>query len=96
MLPAAMRFNLSAAPDKFLRMAQVVNPTATRGEAFIDWSIALSSTIGIPTTLSELGVSTDRVEVLVNVAIDDGCHPLNPRSVDRNDFYAIYQDALAI
>jgi alcohol dehydrogenase class IV len=95
MLPAAMRFNQSAVPEKFLRMARVVNPSATNGTAFTDWIIELSSAIGIPPTLSELGVSQDLIEPLVNVAIADGCHSLNPKPVNRDDFAAIYQDALA-
>ncbi|PZD71896.1 1,3-propanediol dehydrogenase [Acaryochloris thomasi RCC1774] len=95
MLPATMRFNQSAAPEKFLRMARIVNPAATSGTDFIDWIVELSSGIGIPPTLSELGVSSEQVEQLINVAIDDGCHPLNPKPVNRDDFAAIYQDALA-
>ena len=58
MLPAAMRFNLSVAPDKFLRMARLVDPTAVSGEAFIDWIVALRQAIGIPASLDALGVTT--------------------------------------
>jgi len=93
MLPAAMRFNLPAAPGRFLRMAQVVQPGATDGQAFVDWIVALSASIGIPTSLGALGVTPDGLAALVAVAIVDGCHPLNPRPVTETDFYAIYQDA---
>lgn len=95
MLPAAMRFNLATEPDKFLRMARVVKPDAQSGQDFIDWIIDLSESIGIPPSLKALGVSPETVEKLVSIAIDDVCHPLNPRPVTRGDFYAIYQDALA-
>jgi alcohol dehydrogenase class IV len=93
MLPAAMRFNLSAEPERFLRMARVVQPGATDGQAFVDWIVALSASVGIPTSLGELGVKPDGLEPLVAVAMKDGCHPLNPRPVAEEDFYAIYQDA---
>ncbi len=93
MLPAAMRFNLAAAPDRFLRMARVVKPEATDGQAFVDWIVELSESIGIPTSLGALGVTLDELEPLVAVAIKDGCHPLNPKPVTEKDFYAIYQDA---
>ena len=95
MLPAAMRFNLETEPDKFLRMARVVDPFAQSGQALIDWIVELSTAIGIPTSLGALGISTAVVGELVSVAINDGCHPLNPRPVTEDDFYAIYQDALA-
>lgn len=95
MLPAAMRFNLEAEPDKFLRMARVVKPNAQSGQELIDWISGLSESIGIPTSLKDLGVSTETVDTLVSVAINDVCHPFNPRPVTKDDFYAIYQDALA-
>ena len=95
MLPAAMRFNLEAEPEKFLRMARVVNPSAQSGQTFIDWIMELSDSIGIPSSLGVLGISTATVSQLVSIAIDDVCHPCNPRPVTEDDFYAIYQDALA-
>ncbi len=93
MLPAAMRFNLSAEPERFLRMARVVKPGAMDGQEFVDWIVALSESIGIPASLADLGVKSDNLDPLVAVAIKDGCHPLNPRPVAEADFYAIYQDA---
>lgn len=95
MLPAAMRFNLAAEPEKFLRMARIVTPYAQNGQALIDWIMELSDAIGIPSSLGMLGVSSATVGKLVNIAIDDICHPCNPRPVTKDDFYAIYQDALA-
>ncbi|MGC1308749.1 MAG: iron-containing alcohol dehydrogenase [Phormidesmis sp.] len=95
MLPAAMRFNLSAAPEKFLRMARVVEPTASKGEALIDWIEQLSMDVGMPPSLTAMGISSETVDCLVSVAIADACHPFNPREVTKEDFYAIYQDALA-
>ena len=95
MLPAAMRFNLEAAPKKFLRMARSVNPRANNGEAFINWIVDLSEAIGLPDSLSQLGVSEETVTQLVSVAVADACHPFNPKPVTAEDFYAIYQDALA-
>ena len=95
MLPAAMRFNLEAEPEKFLRMARVVKPGAQSGQELIDWILSLSESISIPTSLKALGVSTETVDQLVSVAINDICHPLNPRPVTKDDFYTIYQDALA-
>ena len=95
MLPAAMQFNLPAEPAKFLRLARTVSPEATTGSAFIDWILALRRDIGIPSTLTELGISVDAANRLVGVAIQDGCHHLNPRSVSQADFQTLYQAAFA-
>ncbi len=96
MLSAAMRFNIVTEGDRFLRMARVVNPSATSGYQFLEWIDALRMGIGIPGTLTELEVSSDVLDKLVMVAEQDGCHPLNPRPVTKDDFYAIYQDALGV
>lgn len=93
MLPAAMRFNLSAAPDRFLRMARIVSPAATRADAFIDWIVDLRRAIGIPDSLAALGVSETVSDRLVAVAMQDICHPLNPRPVTQSDFYGLYREA---
>ncbi|NET49891.1 MAG: iron-containing alcohol dehydrogenase [Merismopedia sp. SIO2A8] len=95
MLPAAMRFNLDAASDKFLRMARVVDPAANSGEELITWIEELSGAIGISQSLDKIGVSTNMVDQLVRVAINDGCHPCNPKPVGKDDFYEIYQDTFA-
>ena len=94
MLPAAMRFNLEAVPGKFARMARAVG-LDSEGEAFIDWIVELSEAIGLPDSLSKLGVSSETLAQLVSVAVADACHPFNPKPVTEEDFYAIYQDALA-
>ncbi len=95
MLPAAMRFNLDTEPDRFLRLARIVDPAASSGAALIEWIVELSEAIGMPSSLGELGVSADIVDQLVGVAMKDACHPFNPKPVTEQDFYAIYQDALA-
>ena len=96
MLPAAMQFNLPTEPEKFLRLARTVSPEATTGSAFIDWIVALRQDIGIPSTLTELGISVDAANRLVGVAIQDGCHHLNPRPVSQADFQTLYHAAFAV
>lgn len=95
MLPAAMRFNLECAPEKFLRLARAVQPLATDGQAFLDWIDELRRDIGIPSTLNELGIPSTTTDQLVSVALQDGCHQLNPRPVSQADFYTLYQAAFA-
>jgi len=93
MIPAAMRFNLEAVPQRFLKMARVIKPEAQTGAEFITWLESLRAGIGIPNTLSDLQIPEEKLDHLVAIAQQDGCHPLNPRSVSEEDFYQIYQDA---
>ncbi len=94
MLPAALRFNLATEGDRFLRLARAVDTSASDGADFIDWVVALRARIGIPAGLAALGVGEDAFDQLVAVAIDDGCHPNNPREVTRQHLFAIYRDAI--
>ena len=95
MLPTAMRFNLATEPTKFLRLARVVNSAATGGDAFIDWIVNLREAIGIPPTLTALGVPEAATDQLVDIAMQDICHTLNPRPVAKADFYALYEAVFA-
>lgn len=90
MLPACMRFNLAAEPDRFLRLARAVDPTATSGSQFIEWIEGLSTRLGLPQTLHEVGIQRDQLPALLDVAQADPCHPSNPRPVTRADFEAMY------
>lgn len=94
MLPACMRFNLEAVPERFLRLARVIDPAATDGARFIEWIEGLSKALGLPQTLSAVGITRARLPALLDVAQADPCHPLNPRPVTRADFEAMYLSTL--
>lgn len=93
MLPATMRYNLEAVPERFLRLAQVIDPEATDGAAFVTWLEGLCEAVGIPSTLKSAGVDPAALDRLVEVAFADGCHPSNPRAVTPDDLRAIYTEA---
>lgn len=90
MLPYVMEFNQDAVADKFKRMADIV-----KAEDFCAWIRGLQSEIGIPAHLSDIGVKETDIDALVDIAIDDVCHPLNPKPVSKQDFRALFKKALA-
>jgi alcohol dehydrogenase class IV len=94
MLPACMAFNCATEPARFLRLARVVDPTATRPEQFVEWIKALSERLSLPQTLHEVGVQAHQLEQLLDVAQADPCHPFNPRPVNRDDFKALYLEVM--
>lgn len=96
MLPFAMRFNLEAVPEKFLRLARLVDPESTDGADFITWIEGLRARLGIPAGLKSLGVDRARIDDLIPVAVADMCHQFNPRPVDADDFRAIYSEAFGL
>ncbi len=93
MMPYALPFNFSAAPELFRRMAMTIGLREQTGEAFVEWLHNLNAAIGIPAKLSETGVKQEQLARLVQVASEDSCHQNNPRSVTREDFQRIFNDA---
>ena len=90
MLPACMEFNRTAVPDKFEILAQTIG--VETGRDFVSWTSQLNQDIGIKEGLKNIGVCvSDR---LLDVAEADGCHPLGPRDVSRDDFKQIFESSL--
>jgi alcohol dehydrogenase class IV len=98
MIDHVMRFNKSAALDKFHVLAQVVGLAQASkdasADAFIAWLAKLKTEIGIPAKLGALGVNASHLPKLLDIAVPDICHQTNPRPCTRADFEAIFRAAM--
>lgn len=92
MLDHALAFNYKAVPARFDRLAQAVGLKS--GADFLPWLKQLKERLKIPATLKAAGVSADKLDALVRVAVADGCHPSNPVPVSEADFRAIFKAVL--
>ncbi len=92
MLDHALAFNAKAVPERFDRLAQAVG--LGKGAEFIAWLAQLKSELKIPATLKDAGVSVDKLDALVRVAVADGCHLSNPVPVSEKDFEEIFAKVL--
>jgi len=54
----------------------------------------LNNELGLPTKLRDVGVQDTHIEALSQLALEDFCHPSNPKPVGKADFAAIYRNAL--
>lgn len=100
LLPTVMKFNAPAALPKYVDIAKalgVYKDGMTQQEA-ADAACAeidnLSRLVGIPTHLSELGITEKDIDALADQAIVDVCTPGNPREVTRGDIVALYKQIL--
>jgi alcohol dehydrogenase class IV len=64
------------------------------GEALAAHITELVARLGLPTRLSQVGVSEDGIPALVEGAMGDGTTLLNPREMDEEDYAALYKAAL--
>lgn len=100
LLPTVMKFNVPAALPKYVDIAKalgVYKDGMTQQEA-ADAACTeidnLSRLVGIPTHLSELGITEKDIDALADQAIVDVCTPGNPREVTRDDIVALYKQIL--
>ncbi|MEO1553317.1 MAG: iron-containing alcohol dehydrogenase [Pseudomonadota bacterium] len=91
-LPHLLRFNEGAAPDKYerLRFAMGLSATADLGDTIAK----LNEDLGIPSTLSAIGVESSDGPGIVEFALNDLAHRGNARPADQGDYERIFEQAL--
>ncbi|CAN5491166.1 iron-containing alcohol dehydrogenase [soil metagenome] len=93
-LPYGMRFNAPGMDEQFKRMAQAMDLETLTGDGVVAHLFDLNKQLGLPVTLSEIGVNQSHIETLADLALADFCHPNNPKPVSREDFKNLYTEAL--
>lgn len=93
-IPYGMRFNIAGFEDKFRRIARTLDLKDESGEAVVRYLFELNSKVNIPHRLRDIGVKSEHIETLADLAIADFAHPNNPKPVSREDFKNLYLEAL--
>jgi alcohol dehydrogenase class IV len=75
-------------------MASVLGLTSLKVDDLVSYLSDLNAQIGLPGKLREIGVTSDHIETLADLAFADFCHPNNPKPVTRADFKRLYEEAL--
>ncbi len=98
LLPAVLRRNLDHAHDKFAVMARALGvKTRGMGEAEAAFHVPekieeLIRRLGLPRHLSELGVSSDDIPMMAEMAQQDICMLTNPCTYSTRDIESIYRE----
>jgi len=100
LLPTIMEFNMPKCVEKFGVIAQTMG-VDTKGmsaeeaaQAAVDAVKALSIRVGIPQTLTALGIKEEDIPALAAQAIADVCTPGNPRDVTEAEIVELYKKVL--
>ncbi|MFN8828343.1 MAG: iron-containing alcohol dehydrogenase [Labrys sp. (in: a-proteobacteria)] len=91
LLPAVLRFNEPAAEEKFKALRRAMGLDAQADVAgFIE---RLNRSLGLPTSLSAMGLTRDVFEAIAAGALADHSTPTNPRKATAADFLALLEAA---
>jgi alcohol dehydrogenase class IV len=77
-MPYVMQFNRKAIEEKMTRLAAYLGLKNPGYQAVLDWVLALRKEIGIPHTLKDIGVGTDKLDSLAQEAFNDPSTGGNP------------------
>ena len=94
MLKACMHFNAETVPEKFDRIAQAMGLATPTKDGFFKWLNETLAETSIPPNLEAIGVDFSDINDLIEVALADVCHPLGPRAVTRENFEALFREAM--
>jgi alcohol dehydrogenase class IV len=93
-LPAVVEFNEPAVGKRLAAVATLLG-----GEASARGCAAalreLRARIRLPSGLKEAGVPHEKLDVLADLAMQDACHTLNPRTCTRDDLRRLYEASFA-
>jgi 4-hydroxybutyrate dehydrogenase len=97
-LPAVVRFNASAssviAEDRMNRMAQAMGLTS--GTDVIPALADMVHRLGLPLGLHDMGVSTGLYEKIIDGAMADHCHKMNPRIATREEYAGMLEESMKL
>jgi hypothetical protein len=93
LLPAVLRFNAPAAPEKYRTLRRVLG--LADDASLPDFFAALIGRLGLPTNLRAMGVPASCLPAIARHATVDHSAATNPRPADEADFLALLDEAMA-
>ncbi len=97
-LPAVVRFNASAESvqkeDRLSRMAQAMSLPS--GTDVIPALQDMVHRLGLPKGLGDMGVTTDLYEKIIDGAVADHCHKMNPRIATREEYAQLLGESMKL
>jgi alcohol dehydrogenase class IV len=94
-MPYVMQFNRAAIENKIVRLARWLNLRTPTFEGFMQWVLDLRREIGIPHTLSELGVKAEHLDNFSEMAAVDPTAGSNPVKAGVPEMRKMYEAAVA-
>lgn len=100
LLPTVVEYNAIADHGRYKRIYQFIRRTKGQPienftpDVLVNETRQLLADLGMPKTLSEVGVTADKIEAMADDAMTSGNIAVNPRSTTKRDIIALYHKAL--
>lgn len=94
-MPYVLAFNRAAIEDRLTALARYLDLPSPSFDVVLQWVLGLRADLGIPHTLSEIGVMPDHVDRLAAMAINDPSCGGNPIALTRESLADLYRAAIA-
>jgi alcohol dehydrogenase class IV len=93
-MPYVLAWNRQALEEKMVRLAAFLGLRQHTFSGVMDWILELRQTIGIPLTLSDLGVRDEHVGTFAPQAFDDPSTGGNPLPMTADQFARLYRNCI--
>ena len=94
MLPHVMKTNSTTVGQKYIDAVRLMGFDVSSADQAIGAITSLAESVGLPTRLTDAGVTESILEQLATDAFNDVSHRANPVPVTRDDLMAMYQAAM--
>jgi alcohol dehydrogenase len=98
LLPTVLKYNALADNGRYQKIYQYLKPgqdtAAFIPQTLVDEILSLTAALGIPQTLSEVGVTADKIPAMAADAMKSGNILVNPRATTLSQIEALYRLAL--
>lgn len=89
LLPAVLRFNESASATKYAEIRRVLG--LPEGADLASWIAGLTQRLGLPASLSQMGVPREVLPAIAEAATKDHSSATNPRQASASDYLAMLE-----
>lgn len=93
LLPYVLTFNAPVVLDKISMVASALNLSESTPEALVAWLVAFRQELGIPHSLTKLGLNQDSMQPISELALSDPSTAGNPRPLTATAYASIYRAA---
>jgi alcohol dehydrogenase class IV len=93
-MPYVLAFNRPAVAARMARLARYLALPEPSIEAVIEWILVLRAELGVPHSLTGLGVSESRIPEIVPLAVIDQACGANPRPLGAAELEDLLRDAM--